>query len=160
MKTSYAEKLKDPRWWARRAEILKLHDYTCRRCACGYDDDELHVHHLCYRPQLDPWEYADCDLVPLCRKCHEEVHEFWSRDGEMIPKLLRRAGLDENDFESVVEYLTQGSARHGTNATARRLFRAALIILAKNYANGELCHDQPLWQPVARAVVESRKDWQ
>lgn len=78
---NYKERLEDARWKARRREIL---DRDMHRCLlCGDKDDViyghhavLNVHHLRYEKGREPWEYPDGDLVTLCQRCHQTIHEI------------------------------------------------------------------------------------
>lgn len=70
-KKEYRLLLNDPRWIARRLEILERDNYTCSVCGC---DDNLQVHHRVYE-ELAPWEYKDEDLVTMCDSCHNNVHQ-------------------------------------------------------------------------------------
>lgn len=67
---TYAQKLRDPRWQKKKADILTRDDYTCQAPDCGSKTDNLQVHHLEYLGNLDPWEYSDDLLITLCEKCH------------------------------------------------------------------------------------------
>lgn len=68
--SSYAEKLKDPRWQKKRLEILERDNFTCLECADT--KKELHVHHRYYLRNHDPWDYENDALVTLCMDCHED----------------------------------------------------------------------------------------
>lgn len=70
----YSDKLKDPRWQARRLEILTRDEFSCKRCYS--EDDVLNVHHLKYLLGLEPWEYCDDDLITLCQACHKAVSQY------------------------------------------------------------------------------------
>ncbi|HOZ15658.1 MAG TPA: HNH endonuclease [Tenuifilaceae bacterium] len=53
-----------------KPELLKLKkDYKV--CLSFF----LNVHHLVYRDNKLAWEYPDDDLITLCWKCHEKLHE-------------------------------------------------------------------------------------
>jgi len=67
-KTSYAEKLKDPRWQKKRLEIIERDNGYCRDC--GLNDEPLQVHHLFYLKGREPWEYEEHYLLSLCEGCH------------------------------------------------------------------------------------------
>lgn len=69
---TYAQKLKDPRWKSRRLQILKAANYKCAHC---HTSERLEVHHINYRKGKEPWDYHDCELMCLCRKCHELVED-------------------------------------------------------------------------------------
>jgi len=65
---NYLEKLKDPMWQKKRLEIFKRDGWVCKYC--GDINSTLHVHHLRYRSNIDPWEYSNDDLKTLCEYCH------------------------------------------------------------------------------------------
>ena len=66
---TYAEKLKDPRWQKKRLQIFERDKWICRICRRG--DKPLTVHHSCYLPKRQPWEYDDAFLFTACDECHE-----------------------------------------------------------------------------------------
>jgi hypothetical protein len=66
---TYSEKLQDPRWQKRRAEILERDRSTCT--LCQKTDGEMHVDHLWYEGQ--PWEAPDEALRTVCAQCHWDV---------------------------------------------------------------------------------------
>ena len=71
---TYSEKLKDPRWQKKRLEILERDEFTCQ--SCGDEENQLHVHHLYYQFDFNPWEYENDNYITLCAKCHEEITEY------------------------------------------------------------------------------------
>lgn len=85
---TYSEKLRDPRWQKKRAEILSRDFGCCYLCwqMCGgekelYQDNyygirELSVHHKYYEKGKQPWEYKNEALVTLCKDCHENEDLF------------------------------------------------------------------------------------
>lgn len=77
LKKSYYEQLKDPRWQKRRLEILAIDNFICGICSDG--ESELHVHHRHYRKSTAPWDYADEELITLCKQCHEDVEQLGNR---------------------------------------------------------------------------------
>jgi hypothetical protein len=70
---SYSEQLADPRWKARREEVLNASGWRCSCCAKNVG--VLHVHHKRYIRGRLAWEYEDRDLVVVCEACHDEQHE-------------------------------------------------------------------------------------
>lgn len=80
MQTTYYQKLKDPRWQRRRLQIFERDEFKCRSCGCGIDESpesvQLHVHHLRYEKNTDPWDYPSGDLLTLCNDCHECAEEI------------------------------------------------------------------------------------
>ncbi|NJK94736.1 MAG: HNH endonuclease [Bacteroidales bacterium] len=73
----YGGALFDPKWKAKRAEILARDKNKC--VICGSDKD-LQVHHRQYHflERLnvfkDPWEYEDKLMITLCNSCHNRGH--------------------------------------------------------------------------------------
>jgi 5-methylcytosine-specific restriction endonuclease McrA len=74
MSKTYAEKLLDSRWDEKRNRILKRDECTCN--GCGAINKKLHVHHLIYISDREPWQYRDGDMIALCVDCHEYEHEI------------------------------------------------------------------------------------
>lgn len=68
---TYAEKLQDPRWKAKRLPILKRDNYSCQYCG---EKTNLHVHHFCYNISRLPWDVEDDALITLCKDCHKIYH--------------------------------------------------------------------------------------
>lgn len=69
---TYEDKLKDPRWQKRRLQVFERDNFTC--LSCNSTDRTLHVHHLKYFPNKDPWEYDLHYLITYCEKCHQTEH--------------------------------------------------------------------------------------
>jgi len=73
----YIDKFKDPRWQKKRLEILDRDNFKCQSIYCPQEDDPpptVHVHHLMYLKDRDPWDYNNAFLITLCNECHERVH--------------------------------------------------------------------------------------
>lgn len=67
---------KDDRWKHKRIFILKRDEYTCRECVrYGKVKGATMVHHI--RPLKDYPELAlaNKNLISLCGKCHNEMHD-------------------------------------------------------------------------------------
>lgn len=88
----YSQKLKDPKWTAKRLEILKLKGENCS--LCGNSNGTPEVHHGYYTPFKEPWEYDNDSLWVLCRKCHDKTH----RELEIIHRIIGL--IDPKDLES------------------------------------------------------------
>ncbi len=69
----YSKKLCDPRWQKKRLEILDDRGWACELC-CD-KESMLHVHHVIYIKDLDPWEYKPHLLRVLCESCHAKEHD-------------------------------------------------------------------------------------
>jgi 5-methylcytosine-specific restriction endonuclease McrA len=74
---SYGSLLFDPRWKARRAEIMARDSSCCVICRAK---EELQVHHRQYHfvkaanAFKMPWDYANHLLITLCKSCHQRGH--------------------------------------------------------------------------------------
>jgi hypothetical protein len=91
--SAYAEKLKDPRWQKKRLEVLQRDNWKCTNC---YDSTTtLHVHHLHYEPDTEPWEYPDFYLQTLCENCHKTYEESKQRKEQAIIHFYRLRFKDD-----------------------------------------------------------------
>ena len=70
-KAEYKKLLQDPRWKAKRLEIIERDGNKCRKCGSSY---KLHVHHEFY-DDVNPWEYKNEYLTTLCANCHKQHHK-------------------------------------------------------------------------------------
>lgn len=74
---SYGNLLFDPRWKAKRAEIMLRDKGSCVICK---STNELQVHHRQYqyvkfaKGFKVPWEYDNKLLITLCKGCHQRGH--------------------------------------------------------------------------------------
>lgn len=96
-KSKYLEKFKDPRWQKKRLEVLENADFEC--CNCGENKETLHVHHLIYFKDRDPWDYPLEFLACLCEGCHKQAHN----ERELINNRLALVGVAQ--MSRVIGYL-------------------------------------------------------
>ena len=89
---NYSDKLKDPRWQKKRLEVLERDGWKCRYCHAA--DKPLHVHHLVYLKNKDPWEINNGFLITFC----EFLSELW------------KAGYDSSDL-GLLGHAIQGHRR-------------------------------------------------
>ena len=69
----YSQELQNTHWKL-KADNIRIRDkHKCR--LCNATGTQLDVHHLRYIEGREPWEYDDGDLVTLCHKCHEKLHD-------------------------------------------------------------------------------------
>lgn len=79
-KSEYLNQLNDPRWHAKRDEILKRDNYKCRNCG---STENLQVHHRQYHYSSKQkkfnkiWDYSNHYLITLCAKCHQLGHKHY-----------------------------------------------------------------------------------
>ncbi|MDB9247469.1 HNH endonuclease [Halorubrum ezzemoulense] len=65
-------------WAKRRKRVYRRDNYTCQNDDCGrqggpHGDAELHAHHIV--PRSEGGSDALANLVTLCYRCHNEVHD-------------------------------------------------------------------------------------
>lgn len=72
-RSSYAQKLLDPRWQKKRLEVMSYRDFACE--ICGDTESTLHVHHKQYLKGFEPWDYQVDQLACICESCHFESHK-------------------------------------------------------------------------------------
>lgn len=84
--STYAEKLKSPKWQKKRLEILSRDKFTCQKCKDT--ETTLHVHHKKYIKGKEPWDYPNEILTTLCDSCHELTHLNLSNIERLLISLL------------------------------------------------------------------------
>ncbi len=84
--TTYAEKLRDPRWQKRRLEVFNREKFTCE--SCGDKESTLCVHHDIYIKGLEPWEYDDVCLRCFCESCHQ-----WTEALKKVVSVMLKIGV-------------------------------------------------------------------
>ena len=88
---TYVDKLKDPRWQKKRLKILERDNFSCS--ACHDNKHTLHVHHLIYLKDRDPWDYRDELLTTMCKDCHEFIKDVNLKD--LISEHIFSYGTDK-----------------------------------------------------------------
>lgn len=80
----------DKRWEKKRAVILRRDAYKCQECKrygkCRPGD---HVHHVYPVEQYPDERYNDCNLITLCQKCHNRMHDRDSHELTAYGKQLQ-----------------------------------------------------------------------
>lgn len=100
-KSTYSQKLLDPRWQKKRLEVLQRDNWTCQLCLDT--ENTLHVHHRCYEKGRDPWDIDSKHLVTLCAACHE-IEEVDMREAlDMLVQAIRRTPFDSYDVKRLAE---------------------------------------------------------
>lgn len=89
----YLEKLKHPKWQKKRLRILERDKFACR--FCHNTKITLHVHHLIYLNNREPWEYDDNILITVCEKCHNNIFKEINIKDLLIEHLFI-LGLDKS----------------------------------------------------------------
>ncbi len=110
-KSSYFQKLLDPRWQKKRLEIFQRDEFTCRECYLA--DKTLHVHHGFYRSNTDPWDYPSESLHTLCEDCHQGIQRNLQECHEII------GSFSMEQFYGILELLRAiGNAPYGDSLMA------------------------------------------
>lgn len=102
-KTTYAEKLLDPRWQKKRLEVLQNYDFVCQ--SCGDGESTLHVHHKMYAKGKEPWEYELNQYTVLCWSCHKQEHD---KDFDIFFEVMSRLPIDGPFNKEEIGYLIAG----------------------------------------------------
>jgi len=111
MKKTYSEKLKDPRWQKKRLQILERDKFRCQ--ICGNSEKTLHVHHIVYLDNHDPWDYKNYLLITICEECHNYISDYSNPDYDnkvnikkMIADHVLSCGIN-NELKWFVENLAR-----------------------------------------------------
>ena len=87
-----------------RLLIMERDHFKCEEC--GTTTATLNVHHGCYVPGYDPWEYPPGSLHTLCQPCHKLVQEKLS----LVHMLICHMGLRDlsrlSDILNAINLLT------------------------------------------------------
>lgn len=98
---NYRQKLQDPRWQKKRLEVLDAADWKCE--ICGDKHSQLHVHHVVYSKNTEPWDYAPWVYQVLCDSCHESRHELVDKILDCLA--LKLKGCQKHKLEKFLENL-------------------------------------------------------
>jgi|GEM_PF-1680825 hypothetical protein len=105
-KTSYSEKLLDPRWQQMRLRVYERDGFACR--CCGRTDKTLHAHHSHYHPYSDgPWDYDMDTIITLCADCHSDQHSEIQASKANVMLALAKIGYWQcHDFDCLCDILS------------------------------------------------------
>lgn len=68
----YLDYLRSAHWQDLREAVLHDERGRIKACVSCFSPDDIQAHHLIYRSLYD---CVPSDLVPLCRECHEILHQ-------------------------------------------------------------------------------------
>lgn len=104
-KTTYAEKLLDPRWQQLRLRVFQRDEWKCR--ACGNSSKTLHAHHPVYHPFSEgPWDYEIDSIITLCSECHSDEHcELDSSKANVLLALVKLGYWNSYELDSLCDVL-------------------------------------------------------
>ena len=71
-KKQHEKELASPKWKKKREEVFERYGKQCVECG---STKNIQVHHLIYRKGHHLWEYNVDELIPLCKKCHQKIHD-------------------------------------------------------------------------------------
>lgn len=108
---TYSEKLKNPRWQKKRLGIFNRDQFECK--ICGDKETTLHVHHVYYEANSEPWDYADDALVTLCGVCHEAEHEAMKVAMDSLKKQIATSGIRTSVQMSYLESVIRDTVKDG-----------------------------------------------
>lgn len=99
-KQTYAEKLKDQRWEDKRIHILRRDNSCCKLCG---SHENLHVHHILYEEDTDPWDYDENYLITVCEFCHNRIHAQLQQNSHLKERLRT---IEDDLVYRTMRYLT------------------------------------------------------
>jgi len=110
----YLEKLRDPRWQKKRLEIFERDGWRCKSCAAK--NKSLHVHHLFYFKDKEPWEMENGFLLTLCEECHSNkkepdedcnIKDGIRQDIGLLLDTIWKAGYDYQDLIEIAHSISK-----------------------------------------------------
>lgn len=64
------------RWQQKRKKILKRDKYLCQECIrYGKRRDATTAHHIYPAEEYPEYKWCDWNLMSLCSKCHDKMHD-------------------------------------------------------------------------------------
>lgn len=128
--SSYAAKLRDPRWQKKRLEVLERAGWACEMC--GDHETTLHVHHKQYLKGREPWEYDADQLAALCEFCHEHGH----CGPDLLLNVVSRLAVDGPRSREAAAKLVAGFAQQESDFEFGRMYwHLGNIAAALSYMN-------------------------
>lgn len=100
--TSYAEKLRDPRWQKKRLRVMERDGFACRDCSDTKSN--LQVHH-CFYEKGEPWLTDDRFLMTLCGDCHE-ARQALEQDAKRALGMIFCNMANQPDDQSLLNFVT------------------------------------------------------
>lgn len=89
---------KNSKWEHKRKVILGRDNYSCRWCKrYGKNTEASHVHHI-YPVEFYPeYSYCNWNLISLCQKCHNVMHDRDTHEITATGKILQRKVQNEKE---------------------------------------------------------------
>ena len=94
----HLQRLTDPRWIAKRLEILAVRGNDCE--GCDAKGEVVHVHHGFYEGDRYPWNYPDDSLHVLCPTCHGKAQALMVQMNRLLGTLTLEQYRDALEYVS------------------------------------------------------------
>lgn len=83
------------KWENKRERILRRDGYMCQECKrYGKRVSAEHVHHIFPVETYPEYQWEDWNLISLCKKCHNKMHDRdtheLSQEGEKLKRRVER----------------------------------------------------------------------
>lgn len=90
---------KSSRWRIKRIKIIKRDKYLCQNCnRYGKRIDATLVHHIYPADKFQEYAFCDWNLISLCGRCHEKMHDKTNNvltpDGEKLKRLADKRKME------------------------------------------------------------------
>ena len=122
--SDYLEKLKDPRWQKKRLKILKRDEFQCTNYGDG--KNTLHVHHIAYHLNKEPWDIENKLLQTLCKTCHAEETESIKLASRSLIDSLKKSGFTSVSMFSLETLFNNKDRSWGTNEPAFSILKMVI----------------------------------
>ena len=92
--------LRSDKWQTKRRVRMTIDEHACFVCGTVVVGSTGHIHHLHYKNAGN--EDIDKDLVTLCKRCHNDIHEKPTYD--KLSLLDMKAEFDDDKYKRDTEY--------------------------------------------------------
>lgn len=100
MKYSNDPFYKSTKWKNKRANVLRIHEYTCQECKrYGRTRPATVVHHVYPLEDYPEYKLLTKNLYSCCDKCHNSFHNRFTNElTEKGIRLMKRINLNKNEL--------------------------------------------------------------
>mgnify|MGYP000420916392 FL=1 len=82
----YVNHLMSEKWKQTKLTRLLIDDFKCKQCNKPITAETSHCHHITYQNLGDE---GMKDVVSVCPKCHNDIHEFYGKNAGHYPLIKR-----------------------------------------------------------------------
>ena len=82
----YVKHLMSEKWKQTKLTRLLIDDFKCQQCNKQITAETSHCHHITYQNLRDE---GMKDVVSVCPKCHNDIHEFYGKNAGHYPLIKR-----------------------------------------------------------------------